>query len=330
MTDKEKEVNSEFSQDIESNISKITEDMRKVMQQADDNDDSYLDEDVSEDNSGEESIENEVIEEKKISSVEKEARERGWKPKDELKNPDEYISPAEYLKNSKFVDEISKLRKQTKQQEKSLKFMNDILFKNHQISMKERADFFLAQKKNAITMGNVEEAEKFEKLHKDSVDELERVKMPVDESSEDINEVQESKKKPQISQDTRDFIKRNASWFNGDSDDSVAMRSFAIDKEDRIRRANPYLDDAEVLMEVERSVKSVFSHKFENQNRKKPSAVMTPSTTTSKTTQSSGKVKYTINDLPIEARREVKNLARKFNMSADDYAHQLIAGGYLK
>lgn len=313
---------SEFSQDVESNISKIKQDMIKAMEESNENDETYSEEEINEDSpSSEENIQNESD----VKSIEEEAKSRGWKSKDELKNPDIYVSAAEYLKNSKFVEEISKLRRQSKQQDKSIKFMNDLLFKNHQISMKERADFFLSQKKVAITAGNVEEAEKYEKLHKDSIDELESVKPP-EIDVEEKNKRREEDYAPEV----KSFVQRNSSWFSAkDGDENFAMQSFAIQKEMKLRKENPEMGNSEIMYEIEKSIKSVFPHRFENQNRKKPSQVINPTTTTAKSIPSK-KNKYSINDIPLEARREVKKLASKFNMSADDYADQLISGGYLK
>lgn len=166
-------------------------------------------------------------------TLEEVARAMGYKGKDELKDPEKYISPAEFIKRTaKFKDDYQKELRSVKQ---SVRAISDN-FRNQSQAQYERG---------------VRDAEAAMAVAKEQQDV---------EAYEAAREQRDSLKAAipaALPPEIDDFVERNP-WF----EKNKAMTADALSYKERFIKANPGADLADVLEYVESKIKKDYPEKF--------------------------------------------------------------------
>ena len=235
--------------------------------------------------------------------VVEEAREGGWKPKHEMRDPSKYVDPETFVKrgreilpivnknNERLKREIAELKASLDKSNMSVKQLQEYHSKLEERAYDRAMKDLKAQKRGAIEAGDFAAAADIE----DELDEL-KTRKPEPAAQEPT---------PQ-QQDTAFFNEwrgENRSWFNDDNPDLVDhANAVAL----RIRRQSPELIGRPFLDEITKAVKKAFPEKF-GSPRKAPSAV--EGGNAGGASSRNGEVK--IADLPPEARAAYRELARE-------------------
>jgi len=162
----------------------------------------------------------------------------GWKPKNQMKEGEDFFSAEEFLRRGDLLHAIQKQNRKQKDYEKVIADMTEVLKKQGEKLNSVEVDKIKEGRKTAIENGDVEAVDQYDKLIKK---ESENVKAAE-------NEV------------VRTFAENNSYWFNVNTKKTSAMRDFAIEKEVELRTKNPNVPMAVILQEV----KDVVVEKHEN------------------------------------------------------------------
>lgn len=199
-----------------------------------------------------------------MSESEQQAREKGWRPKEEFDgNPDDWVSHKEFNQRTELYDKISHQSKTIKNLNKKL----DALIKHNEglaeRTRKKTLEELKAKQREAVQHGDTEafeEAEKqIEEVSSEDVFTLEE-----DETEQETEQAQQI----EIPQVVQDFAAKNK-WFEKDKE----MTDFMIWKTQQVIQSEGLtLEDA--LPVAEKHVKQTFAHKFRNPNKSKPTSVM--------------------------------------------------------
>ena len=248
------------------------------------------------------------IHKRQYSEIELEALKKGWRPEEEYTgDPQNFRSAQEYLGRSELYEKIAGQNRAIKNLESSMKELTELNRRQHEMLMKERADYFLQQKRAAIENGNITEAEKFEEAYYNTNQNL---------------GVPPTSKIPATYEPhpaAIEFARRNVNWFNEDTPENIIMKEYAIKKEEYLQKIYPEWSDEKRLIETERAVKDFFSHRFKNVERQKPSRVAIAENTNYSTTPA----KFTFDQLPAKYKPMVARMAKATGLGLDEYAQQL-------
>lgn len=257
----------------------------------------------------------EVPEEKTYSNTEQEALNQGWVPKDQFKGDrDNWTDAGEYIRRGKLIDRIGSQSKELQRMQKTNEELINLVKKQSERIAEEKANEALQQKREAISLGDVESAEKLEHKYNEYVQEQEMIK-----GQSKNNQQQE------LAPEYHEFVGRNKNWLNNDTPENAAMVMYADKLEQSLQKNSPDLSLNERLDEVEKSVKTFFANKFENSNRKRAPAVEHKTAAPKRDPK-----KITFDDLPDDAKRIVNNFVRvdvSGKLSRDEYAQQLVLTG---
>lgn len=285
----------------------------EVINEADDLKKEYISEEKSENTT-------DIVEDKQfsgLSDVEKEAIRQGWVPKDQFKgDPKHWRDAKAWVDRGELLEKLNKSHEETKLLQQSLRHLLDLNKNAFEKAKKAEADSLLKAKRDAIVSGNVEAVETIEQ---------EYAKLT---KSADV-EISQS----EIPKEVYEFVDRNKSWFNDDTQHNKDLKSWATAYENNLLNKYKISDPILRLEEVEKAVKEhpiykkmygTSSSSAENTQRTRPSVVET-SRTPIKTNASSP---YAL--LPEEAKIVVRRFVDKLpknTMTRDEYAQQLIDSG---
>ena len=258
------------------------------------------------------------------SDIEKDARTQGWLPKEEfrgdLKN---WRSAAEYVARTPLNERLSAQNKEIKSLRRNFDTVTLLAKKQMEMMMQPLFEKLKDQKKTAIENGDVAAVEKYEADYHKTKTEFDTLMTKV---NEDIVPV--DNKIDETPYEVRDFIDRNKDWLNNSTAENSGMCGFAATFEQHLLNTQPNLSLQDRLNAVERAIKEQFSHKFENPNRKKPSAVESRTIPVKK-----GRNDIGFDDLPSDLKIVIRNMLkmdRKGKMTTEDYTKQLLETGVIK
>lgn len=234
-----------------------------------------------------------------VDQYEAQAREQGWKPKEEFEGEPEKWRPAkEFVERGELFSKIDTMGKELKETKKALKMLQEHNEKIKETEYKRAIDELRALQKQHLETGNSDEYLRATELLTDL------------KAEQKAREVVKSTAAPEV--DPR-FIEwtENNTWYNKDAD----MKKFADIVGLGYAQANPHLDPVEVLDYVTVQVKERFKSKFENPNRNKPSAVEGTSAPTGKKLDSI--------ELSEDERRVMNTFIRMKVMTKEEYLNQV-------
>lgn len=182
------------------------------------------------------------------TDVEVQARNMGWRPKDEYGgDPSRWISAEEFVKKGENELPVLRenLRRMSQQFEETKGLLVDVLEhqrKQTQKAVDEAIAATRAERKEAVKDGDIEKVEELD-------DKIDKLKEEKSESSKKTT-------KADIPKEIVEWAARET-WFNTDK----RLNKFAIDEYEELLK-DPDLTDAERLKRVSREVRKRFPEKF--------------------------------------------------------------------
>jgi hypothetical protein len=205
-----------------------------------------------------------------VDPYESEAREQGWKPKEEYEGDPEKWRPAkEFVERGELFGKIDVLGRELKETKKALKMLQEHNLKIKETEYKRAVDELKALQKKHLEEGNSDGYLETTELLTDLKAEQ--------KAREAVSQVQPQQVDPRFNA----WVETNK-WYAQDAE----LREYADVVGMGYAQKNPGLDPEDVLKFVAAQVKLRYPNKFQNPNRNKPSAVEGASTTSSPKTNS--------------------------------------------
>lgn len=194
-----------------------------------------------------------------VSEYEEEARNSGWRPKDEWQgDPNKWRPAKEFVERGELFGKIDTLGRDLKDTKKALKMLQEHHTKVRETEYTRAVNELKALQKQHLESGNSEGY-------------LETSELLTDIKAEQkAREVLEANTPQQPQQDPRfmGWVEKNK-WYAQDNQ----MRAYADNLGLGYAQQNPGIDPEEVLKYVTAEVRTRFKDRFTNPNRKKPSEV---------------------------------------------------------
>ena len=244
------------------------------------------------------------------------ATSMGWIPKEQFKGDESRWRPAdEYVQRADELmpimkSQMSKYEQKIAQQEAEITGLKTNLTAQEEtaqklVKMSEKAQKMAYEraKKDIIA----QQAQAVKDGDADKWQELETQKESLERPEEIVIE-KPPPPQPAVNPSFEQF-KASNSWFDKDEDMTIYANSYGA----VVKEKNPTMTYEQILGEVERKVKEVFPHKFENPNRQAPTSVDTgtPVLTTPK--------KQSYESLPDDAKAQCDSLVAQKILTKEQY-----------
>jgi hypothetical protein len=243
----------------------------------------------------EEEVTNEAPSEKE--KILEEASSKGWKP-------DGPKSAEEFLRAEPLYNEIKARGKEIKELKTAIEGMQSLMAKQQQAGYDQAIEDMKLQRRDAIELGDAEEVEKIDSQIQHLSNEKDNITKPPPASDPIIE----------------DFMSRHQDWIKEDSDEANNMRLLA--EAHYILNSNKGISNANIVTNIENVLRSTFPNRFKTEVAV-PSPVETGSAE-AKSQLTSGKKKYSFNDLSAEQKKICRSLEHSGAMSPEDYIKTLV------
>jgi hypothetical protein len=191
-------------------------------------------------------------------SLEDQARELGWKPKDEANLPEGFFKEAgAFLKDKEIYDTARANAKELKDVRSTLNDLKSYMSKSEEAGYKRALKELEQQQKIAVQ--NMDEAA-LEQIVQERIQVQQQMNQVVDQT-------------PQKQAEEIQFEERNKDWYNRNTEENGDMSDFAINMSAMINAKQPDLSLDQHMQKVEQAVKKAYPHRFRNQKRSEPSLV---------------------------------------------------------
>ena len=233
-----------------------------------------------------------------VDPIEVEAREQGWKPKEEYEgDPTKWRPAKEFVERGELFGKIDHMGKELKETRKALKMLQD-----HHTKVRE------TEYNRALTELKALQKKHLEEGNSDGY--LETTELLTDLKAEQkAREVVQQNTPNQPDPRFLNWVSANK-WYEKDTE----MRKYADTLGAGYAASNPGIDPEEVLQYVTKEVRTRFSTKFVNPNREKPSTVEGAST---------GAANKSSFELTDDERKVMNTFVRAGVMSKEDYIAQV-------
>lgn len=233
-----------------------------------------------------------------VDPIETEAREQGWKPKEEYEgDPAKWRPAKEFVERGELFGKIDHMGKELKETRKALKMLQD-----HHTKVRE------TEYNRALTELKTLQKKHLEEGNSDGY--LETTELLTDLKAEQkAREVVQQNTPNQPDPRFLNWVSANK-WYEKDTE----MRKYADTLGAGYAASNPGIDPEEVLQYVTKEVRTRFSTKFVNPNREKPSTVEGAST---------GAANKSSFELTDDERKVMNTFVRAGVMSKEDYIAQV-------
>lgn len=233
-----------------------------------------------------------------VDPIEVEAREQGWKPKEEYEgDPTKWRPAKEFVERGELFGKIDHMGKELKETRKALKMLQD-----HHTKVRE------TEYNRALTELKALQKKHLEEGNSDGY--LETTELLTDLKAEQkAREVVQQNVPNQPDPRFINWVSANK-WYEKDAE----MRKYADTLGAGYAASNPGIDPEEVLQYVTKEVRTRFSTKFVNPNREKPSTVEGAST---------GAANKSSFELTDDERKVMNTFVRAGVMSKEDYIAQV-------
>jgi hypothetical protein len=234
-----------------------------------------------------------------VDIYEEQAREQGWRPKEEWDgDPDKWRPAKEFVERGELFGKIDHMGRELKETRKALKMLQEHHTKVKETEFKRAVDELKALQKKHLEEGNSDGYLETSELLTDLKAEQ--------KAREAVAEVTPNQPHPDFVQ----WVNANK-WYNAD----VEMHDYADAVGLRYAQNNPHLEPNEVLTYVSQQVRNRFKERFVNPNRSKPSAVEG-----SNNTESPKKDSFKLTD---EERKVMHTFVRTGTMSEKEYIDEV-------
>jgi hypothetical protein len=240
---------------------------------------------------------------KELSPTEQRALEMGWRPKEEFEgNEEDFIDATEFVRRKPLFEKIDSVGKELRETRKALKALQEHHVKVKEAEFKHALEQLRSEKKQALEEGDADKL------------------IEIDERIADakVRQVQEEKQQAQAASAPHpnfvQWVQKNT-WYKEDAELRVAAdqigAAYAV--------ANPDSEPEQVLKYVEGRVKKLYSDRFRNPNKDRPSAVEGRTSSTAQTKSPS------VNDYPLtdEERKVMMSFVRQKVMTKEEYIRDL-------
>jgi len=233
-----------------------------------------------------------------VDPIETEAREQGWKPKEEYEgDPNKWRPAKEFVERGELFGKIDHMGKELKETRKALKMLQDHHTKVRETEYNRALNELKTLQKKHLEEGN-------------SDGYLETTELLTDLKAEQkAREVVQQNVPTQPDPRFISWVSENK-WYEKDAE----MRRYADTLGNGYAASNPGLDPEEVLQYVTKEVRARFATKFVNPNRVKPSAVEGANT---------GAANKSSFELTDDERKVMNTFVRAGVMSKEDYIAQV-------
>lgn len=232
-------------------------------------------------------------------SYESQAREQGWRPKEEYEGDPEKWRPAkEFVERGELFGKIDSMGRELKETKKALKMLQE-----HNAKIKETEYARAVSELKALQKKHLEEG--------NSDGYLETTELLTDIKAE--QKAREVAAQSQTNQPDPRFVAwtNQNQWYGKDAE----MRQYADVVGMGYAQQNPGLDPEEVLSFVTAQVRARFPNRFQNPNRNKPTAV--------EGTNTSGTPKKESFELSADEKKVMHTFVRAGVMTQDEYIAQV-------
>lgn len=234
-----------------------------------------------------------------VDSYEDQAREQGWKPKEEYEgDPDKWRPAREFVERGELFGKIDIMGRELKETKKALKLLQEHNTKIKETEYKRAVDELKALQKKHLEEGNSDGYLETTELLTD---------IKAEQKAREVT-AQNTPKQPDIR--FTEWVDQNK-WYSSDAE----MRDYADVVGMGYAQKNPGLDPEDVLKFVTAQVKVRYRDKFQNPNRNKPSTVEGTNTTSSPKTNSF--------ELTDDERKVMNTFIRTGAMTKEEYIAQV-------
>lgn len=234
-----------------------------------------------------------------VDSYEDQAREQGWKPKEEYEgDPDKWRPAKEFVERGELFGKIDIMGRELKETKKALKLLQEHNTKIKETEYKRAVDELKALQKKHLEEGNSDGYLETTELLTD---------IKAEQKAREVT-AQNTPKQPDIR--FTEWVDQNK-WYSSDAE----MRDYADVVGMGYAQKNPGLDPEDVLKFVTAQVKTRYRDKFQNPNRNKPSTVEGTNTTSSPKTNSF--------ELTDDERKVMNTFIRTGAMTKEEYIAQV-------
>lgn len=234
-----------------------------------------------------------------VDVYESQAREQGWKPKEEYDGEPEKWRPAkEFVERGELFGKIDNMGRELKETKKALKMLQDHHSKVRETEYKRAVDELKSLQKKHLEEGNSDGYLEATELLTD---------LKAEQKAREV--VSESTPAPPDPRFTS-WVQKNP-WYA----QNQQMRDYADSIGMGYAQKNPNTDPEEVLQYVTSEVRERFKSRFENPNRQKPSSVEGAS--------NAAPAKKESFQLTEEERKVMHTFERTGVMSKDEYITEL-------
>ena len=243
--------------------------------------------------------ESQVLDTPDVDPYEEEARNQGWKPKEEFEGDISKWRPAkEFAERGELFSKIDSMGRELKETRKAMRLLQE---HNSQIKV--------AEYNNALKELKALQKKHLEEGNSDGYLETSDILSDL-KAEQKAREVIEETTVPQVDPRFAAWVDENK-WYSTDQE----MRDHADIIGQRYAAQNPDESPMNVLKVVTREIRMRFKDKFTNPNRNKPGAVSGSDTTTTP--------KPKTFEMTEDERRVMNTFVRTGVMSKDEYISQL-------
>ncbi len=234
-----------------------------------------------------------------VDPFEAEAREQGWRPKEEYEgDPAKWRDAKSFVERGELFGKIDSMGKELKETRKALKLLQEHHTKVKETEYKRAVEELKALQKRHLEEGNVDGYQETSDLLTDL------------KAEQKAREVVAETAKPQADPRFVEWVGQNK-WYSADPE----MREYADVVGMGYAQKNPNLDPEDVLRFVTAQVKSRFKEKFVNPKRTQPNSVEGATTS-----QASNKGSFELTD---DERKVMNTFIRAGVMTKDEYVAQV-------
>ena len=247
----------------------------------------------------------EVIEPQKVQvdPYEQQAKEQGWKPKEEFQgDPGQWRPAKEFIDRGELFGKIDTLGRELKETKKALQMLQEHHSKVREVEYNKALQELKTLQKKHLEEGNSDGYLETTELLTDLKAEQ--------KAREVINEQATQQEQPSVDPRFVTWVSRNI-WYEKDDE----MRQFADAIGTGYAKVHPDTNPEEVLKYVSAQVKARFPHKFKNPNRDNPGTVGTSDTSNTSNSKSL--------QLSEEEKRVMNTFIRNNVMTKEEYLIEL-------
>lgn len=233
-----------------------------------------------------------------VDPYEAQAREQGWKPKEEYEgDPSKWREAKEFVERGELFGKIDSMGKELKETRKALKMLQEHHSKVKETEFQNAMKELRTLQKKHLEEGNSDEYLKTTEIITDL------------RAEQKAREIQSQAQSNQPDPRFNEWVNANK-WYETDKE----LREFADTIGAGYAQRNPGTDPEDVLEYVSTQVKSRYKEKFQNPNRTKPNSVEGNSS------PANTKGQITLSD---EEKKVMNTFVRQGVMSKDQYLAEI-------